>query len=504
MTPAAVDAAVPDALEASRNSLEWLWDGLPPAERVVASTLAEAGPGPITQDELEQVLHESGVRVVIRELQNAPQLLQDWDLIEPADSGYRFRVELLRRWMAENKPLRRVQEELDHIEPVAENYYRAALGLYRGGQLDQAVDDLRRAISLNPNHVRANLLLADILLAQGQAGEAQQLLERLYEYQPAAARSRLVQALLAQAQVTESDADRTGWLWPPVGEDEQLALYERVLELDPTQPEATAGRQRIWQQRGDTALERDDLETALEAYHEAGLTDKVAEVEQEMRRRHLAARLQELEALEQERQYQDALDLAHKLADEYPEMRDWKPHLERLERKTHLADLYQRALGALQSDDRQTAQTLLAKVVALEPEYEEATRYLHEAVTGVDVADLQSQLEAEKRSHQLFIEDMADVYALQPALVVLGGELNGQTFYLSEATIIGRSKVNDVVISDPEISRRHASIVWEGGEPVIRDLGSSNGTFVNGSHIISPHVLCEGDLVQIGGTTLVF
>jgi len=57
----------------------------------------------------------STIYVVIRELQNAPQLLQDWDLIEPADGGYRFRVELLRYWLAEHKPLSRVQEEREAI-----------------------------------------------------------------------------------------------------------------------------------------------------------------------------------------------------------------------------------------------------------------------------------------------------------------------------------------------------------------------------------------------------
>ena len=300
VTPADVEAAVHDALEASRNTLEWLWDGLPPAERVVASALAEAGPGPITQDELEHVLHESGVRVLIRELQNAPKLLQDWDLIEPTDSAYRFRVELLRRWIAEHKPLRRVQEELDRIEPAADSLYQAALGLYRGGQLDEAIAPLRQAINLNPNHVGVNQLLADILLAQGQPGEAQQLLERLYEYQPTAARPRLVQALLAQAHVAESD-------------DEQLNLYKKVLELDPTHSEATT----------------------------------------------------------------------------------------RMEEIAQLADQYQRALRALESEDSQTAQELLARVVAVYPGYEEATRYLHEAVTGEDVAELRAQLESEKRSRQI-------------------------------------------------------------------------------------------------------
>lgn len=65
---------------------------------------AEAGPDPISQAGSEHLLQESGVRVVIRELQNTPRLLQDWDLIEPADGAIRFRVELLRRWLEEHKP----------------------------------------------------------------------------------------------------------------------------------------------------------------------------------------------------------------------------------------------------------------------------------------------------------------------------------------------------------------------------------------------------------------
>jgi len=362
VTPEGVDTAVPGALEASRNTMEWLWDGLPPAERVVASALAEAGPDPISRGALERLLHESGVRVVIRELQNAPQLLQDWDLIEPADGGYRFRFELLRRWIADHKPLHRVQEKLDRIEPAAETLYRAALRLYQGGQLEQAAELLRQAIGLNPNHVKANQLLADILLAQGQVEDAQQLLERLSEYLPAAARPRLIQTLLAQVQVAGSD-------------DEQLALYKRVLELDAARLEVVA---------------------------------RVAEIEQKMRRHNLAARLQELEVLEQRKRYQDALDLAYRLAEEYPKMRAWAFDLERLERKTRLPDLYQRALGALQSGNRQTAQSLLAQVVALEPRYQEATRYLHLAVTGVDVAEIE-----QKMRHRVLATRLEELKALE-------------------------------------------------------------------------------------------
>jgi hypothetical protein len=76
-----VEAAVDDTLEASRNMLEWLWNGLGPAERVITSALAEAGPKPIGESELEKLLREHGVRILIRELQDAPRLLQEWDWV---------------------------------------------------------------------------------------------------------------------------------------------------------------------------------------------------------------------------------------------------------------------------------------------------------------------------------------------------------------------------------------------------------------------------------------
>lgn len=372
--PADLDAAVPEALEASRNMLEWLWDGLPPAERVVAAALAATGPGPIAQGELERLLHESGVRVVIRELQNAPQLLQEWDLIEPTDGGYRFRVELLRRWIADHRSLLRVQEELDRIEPVAERLYQAALGLYRGGQLDQAVGPLRQAVGLNPNHVGANQLLADILLSQRELDEALQLLERLYEYQPSAARSRLIEALLAQARVAE-------------GDDEQLALYERVLGLSPTRQEATVGRQRIWRQRGDDALESEDLDTALAAYEMAGLAEKIIQVEALQRRRELSPVEAQAQAHARAQRWADAIAEYEKLVAQAPDEESraaWQAALEQCQEEGELARFFAEGVGALEQEDWKQAQRALLQVVHRRVDYQKggrrATELLDQAV----------------------------------------------------------------------------------------------------------------------------
>jgi pSer/pThr/pTyr-binding forkhead associated (FHA) protein len=65
--------------------------------------------------------------------------------------------------------------------------------------------------------------------------------------------------------------------------------------------------------------------------------------------------------------------------------------------------------------------------------------------------------------------------------------------------IIGRSPYCTTVISDPSVSRVHASITQRAGEMFIQDLGSKNGTFLNGHRVRSqPVALKVGDSVRIG------
>ena len=85
-------------------------------------------------------------------------------------------------------------------------------------------------------------------------------------------------------------------------------------------------------------------------------------------------------------------------------------------------------------------------------------------------------------------------------LTVRQGPQPGQNFSLKKPTItIGREVGNDVVISDSQVSRRHASLTWDGSHFIIQDLGSANGTFVNGVRLSGPHTLEDGDLLGVGG-----
>ncbi len=67
-----------------------------------------------------------------------------------------------------------------------------------------------------------------------------------------------------------------------------------------------------------------------------------------------------------------------------------------------------------------------------------------------------------------------------------------------ESITIGRETINEVILYDPEASRRHAQISRVEGRYVIEDLGSTNGTFVNGRQISGRVSLNNGDVIDIG------
>ena len=90
------------------------------------------------------------------------------------------------------------------------------------------------------------------------------------------------------------------------------------------------------------------------------------------------------------------------------------------------------------------------------------------------------------------------VYA-QGALLVLheGDEIRSSWPLDADETTIGRWPDNDVVIADRWISRHHALITRRGLRYVVKDLGSKNGTFVNGQRLTGPQELEDGDRIQV-------
>lgn len=87
---------------------------------------------------------------------------------------------------------------------------------------------------------------------------------------------------------------------------------------------------------------------------------------------------------------------------------------------------------------------------------------------------------------------------------VIRGNDQGTKFEIkSDHLEIGREAGNEIQFHDSEVSRSHAELIREGQRYFLRDLGSSNGTFVNGTRI-TRHELASGDQVQMGKTLVLF
>ncbi|MEM7019819.1 MAG: ATP-binding protein [Pseudomonadota bacterium] len=112
-TPELVASVSEEVLEASRNTLEWSWGGLSLQEKVTAALLAEIGETPVSKAELSNQLRKN-LKTSINPL-TALKPLQMRDLVGSEDNGetYQIRGELLRSWIAEHKPFRRIKAEFE-------------------------------------------------------------------------------------------------------------------------------------------------------------------------------------------------------------------------------------------------------------------------------------------------------------------------------------------------------------------------------------------------------
>lgn len=84
-------------------------------------------------------------------------------------------------------------------------------------------------------------------------------------------------------------------------------------------------------------------------------------------------------------------------------------------------------------------------------------------------------------------------------LVMNQGPEPGRTFMLDlDWLALGRDPSNNIVINNPQVSRHHARITRQGTMMLLEDVGSTNGTFVNGVRLTGSHVLVNGDFIGLG------
>jgi pSer/pThr/pTyr-binding forkhead associated (FHA) protein len=90
---------------------------------------------------------------------------------------------------------------------------------------------------------------------------------------------------------------------------------------------------------------------------------------------------------------------------------------------------------------------------------------------------------------------MSTIYKL-----ILQSGVGAGTEYPLDKTdlLLGRDLSNDIVVNDPEVSRRHARLILQEGSYILEDLSSTNGTFIRGQRLGAPMVLRPGETITIG------
>lgn len=92
-----------------------------------------------------------------------------------------------------------------------------------------------------------------------------------------------------------------------------------------------------------------------------------------------------------------------------------------------------------------------------------------------------------------------------PVIIGQTGPLNGEMWNIEDSLLIGRDPSCQVAVPDRQVSRYHARLTITDKGPLLEDLASKNGTYLNGSRVEIPEYIQDGDVIQIALVqTLVF
>ncbi len=253
----AVEAAVPDALRTGEQAILWLWNGLSPGEKIYAAGLAilSSEGEDIPEERVIQLLTSHATRLHTREVEEAPRRLVHRRILdEVGERNHRFTIELFRRWVRANRPVREVKDELDRVEPRAEQLYQQGRRAFDRRQWETAVRHFRRALAIYPAHFRARLYLGEALLELGETEAALVELERAHELDPDEAKFALARA--------KAKASRTAPTLLVDNRRKQVYLGDRAIRLSPLEFEILA----ILAQRAEEPVSKDEILKRLQAH----------------------------------------------------------------------------------------------------------------------------------------------------------------------------------------------------------------------------------------------
>jgi uncharacterized protein YjbI with pentapeptide repeats/tetratricopeptide (TPR) repeat protein len=254
---------VDQAIVSGHGALNWFWDGLPRAERFILSSVAHVSDerGLATQANIRGILEKHKIILTGLELKDVPDRLVVWEMLRHGKEtgSYRFVVELVRRWILKNHPLKSARRDIDLISKRASRLYENARDAHGEGDLEYARQEYQRALDTNPNHSGAQLGLAQVLFELGETETSIQEFERAYSIDDVSARDGLVRARLRHGKKLEIEGK----------ENEALSQYELAYKIAPSNETTCRSLAVIWLKRGNSAISAMNITNSISSYRKA-------------------------------------------------------------------------------------------------------------------------------------------------------------------------------------------------------------------------------------------
>jgi tetratricopeptide (TPR) repeat protein len=406
--PNDVSACIDEAMELGTGGLDWFWESLPRAERIVLSALADAlqpnglfkglnghgGNGNglsnkqyvVAEDQLLEALERHRVRLLDGELTNARQRLVEWEIITEEHHGYRFRIDLVRRWITREHPLERAQQDIDLVGQRAERYFSNARDAHLAGDLPLAIEDYQRALAVSPNHFGARLGLAQALQASNDLPAAILEFEKAYRLDPSAARDELLSARLALGIAHQHKGNLKAAI-------EEL---ERVMAIVPDDEEARQRLISICLQCGERELVDGNYGDAI-AYFDRTLG--LGPDDPSLRKRIKQVIYGYSKECEARDRWDAALESLSRLAGYLPEDDEVQGWVDETRSKWRANNYYEVALRAQTVGDHRTAVEESRRALEANPNHAQARLLLASQLHQID--DLSNAIEEYEQAYRL-------------------------------------------------------------------------------------------------------
>lgn len=126
--------------------------------------------------------------------------------------------------------------------------------------------------------------------------------------------------------------------------------------------------------------------------------------------------------------------------------------------------------------------------------------FRHDAALKAGEFEVVSRTERGQSRPNIPVAPSRPPVALSPVL-----EIDGQRYSVNaDSVVLGRSTEADIVVDDTGVSRRHLEIRTDGGKTFAVDLGSTNGSYINGHRLVGSQELHDGTAITMGRTKIIF